>query len=452
MRIKEKYSSIRIYFIFALIIIISSCKLDKYKNFSEQDVIQEWARMTIHLTKNTPGNTPTNASRSLGYIGLTMYESIVQGFPEYQSIAKELNGLELNLNIDSTKSYNWIISLNAGQAEILRNIYNQTSDANKLKIDSLENLISQTISKSNNNLEVNLELSKLYGKNIAKAIFEWSKTDGGYKAYLKNFDKKLQFPQKLGAWKPPLFAQSFSHFPLHPHWGENRTFLKENDEIKSPNFIKYDAHPSSKYYQQFLEVYEKRKVLTQAEKEAAIWWGDDPDETPTPPGHSYFLTSLVLKQKRTNLIESAATFAKVGMALSDAFRNCWKWKYQFFSERPNTFITEHIDNQWESFWPDPPFPAFPSGHAIQAASTATILTGLFGTKFNLIDSTHFGRKRDEIRNVDFKVRKFNSFWEIANETANSRFYGGIHTRQDNEAGLAKGKEIGENVLKLKWKK
>ena len=45
--------------------------------------------------------------------------------------------------------------------------------------------------------------------------------------------------------------------------------------------------------------------------------------------------------------------------------------------------TQHIDQRWESFWPDPPFPAFPSGHAIQAAAAATVLTDLYGDNFSL---------------------------------------------------------------------
>ena len=40
---------------------------------------------------------------------------------------------------------------------------------------------------------------------------------------------------------------------------------------------------------------------------------------------------------------------------------------------------------------------------------------------------------------------------MANETADSRFYGGIHTHLDNNAGLEKGKEIGENINHLNWK-
>ena len=76
---------------------------------------------------------------------------------------------------------------------------------------------------------------------------------------------------------------------------------------------------------------------------------------------------------------------------------------------------------------------------------------MYGDKFSFTDNAHVGRKRDEIRNTDFKARHFNSFWEVAEETAKSRFYGGIHVPQDNNAGLEKGKVVGENINHLIWK-
>lgn len=426
-----------------------SCK--KTTPLSDQQVVTSWAEMTIFILKNTPANSPTFASRTLGYIGLTMYESVVNGFPENRSLVGQLNGLDSLPLPDKTKKYEWILALNAGQAEILRSIYNQTSDANKAKIDSLESLILTNISERIEDKQ-RIENAIIYGKSVAKAIFEWSKTDGGHRGYLNNFDKTLVHPTFKGSWKPPLYAQSFSHHPLHPHWGKNRTFIKQNDEVAAPAFISYNEDSTSAYYQQFMAVYKKEKTLTQAEKEAAIWWGDDPDETPTPPGHSYYLATIAIKKTQPNLITCAETYAKLGMSLADAFRNCWKWKYQFFTERPNTFIPQHIDQLWESFWPDPPFPAFPSGHAIQAAAMATVLTDLYGENFAFTDSIHVGRKRDELRDVDFKARQFKSFWDTANETANSRFFGGIHCPQDNEAGLKKGTEIAKNINSLQWKK
>jgi hypothetical protein len=436
-----------------LLLILASLSLSctKEEVLSDQDLATKWADMTLFITKNTPSNSPTYASRCLGYIGLTMYESIVHSDSSYLSMAGQLDSL-VSLPIpEKNQTYDWHLALNTAQATILKSIYNQTSDQNKLKIDSLEKYIFDNRTKQNQDTAL-IRRSINYGRAVALKIFEWSKTDGGHRAYLRNFDKKMVFPTKRGSWKPPLYGQSFSHYPLHPHWGNNRTFLIQNHQIKNPAFIPYDTLPSSAYYQQFLAVYQQEKKLTQNQKEAAIWWGDDPDETFTPPGHSYYLASLIIRQKQPSLIKCAETYAKVGIGVADAFVNCWKWKYLFFSERPNTFITEHIDQSWESFWPDPPFPAFPSGHAIQAASTATILSNLYGEKLSFTDNSHQGRKRDELRNVDFRPRHFQSFWQVAEETANSRFYGGIHTPQDNEAGLEKGKEIANNIIQLKWKR
>lgn len=447
----------KISFAFLLAILVATACTEREKMeanapaFTEQEAATAWADLTLYLTKNTPANTPTYASRCFGYIGLTMYESIVHGYLQYRSLAGQLNGLEQLPLPEPGTEYNWVLALNAGQAAILKSIYNQTSDANKLRIDSLEQVLYQAFSRGLDDPAL-IERSTAYGQSVAQAIFEWSQTDGGHRAYLHNFDKSLQHPDFPGSWKPPLYAQSFSHHPLHPYWGKNRTFVKQNAELPNPVMIPYDTTPGSPYYQQFLAVYQKEQQLTQEEKETAIWWGDDPDETFTPPGHSYYIAKLVVKARQPELIKCAETFARVGMACADAFINCWKWKYHFFSERPNTYIPQFIDPEWESFWPDPPFPAFPSGHAIQASAAATVLIDLYGESFNFTDSAHVGRPRDELRDVDFRERSFTNFWGVALETADSRFYGGIHTPQDNEVGLENGKIIAGNVNALHWKK
>ncbi|MEZ4826231.1 MAG: vanadium-dependent haloperoxidase [Bacteroidia bacterium] len=438
-------------FILPLLITLAGCESVKEKKITDQQVAISWAELDLYIAKNTPANSPTFASRGFAYLGLTMYESIVHGYSDYQSMTGQLNGLDSLPLPETGAAYDWILALNAGQAAILKNIYNQTSDENKQKIDSLEQVFYDYFSSSAQD-QARVQRSVSYGRAVAEAIFEWSKTDGGHRGYLHNFDKEMVFPERPGSWKPPLYAQSFSHHPLHPHWGENRTFLKIDSEIPNPDFIPYDTTEGSPYYQQFLQVYQKEQTLTQEEKEAAIWWGDDPDVTFTPPGHSYYLATLTVKAQNPELIKIAETYARTGLAVADAFINCWKWKYYFFSERPNTFVPQFIDPEWVSFWPDPPFPAFPSGHAIQAAAAATVLADLYGNDFAFTDSAHYGRARDEIRDVDFVPRKFTNFWAVAEETANSRFFGGIHTPQDNRVGLEEGKRIAGNVNSLNWKK
>ena len=428
---------------------ITACSTKEEPKMSDKEVAIEWANMTLFITRYTPSNSPTFASRAFGYTGLTMYESIVQGFPDYKSMNGQLKGLKSLPVADDSKEYNWVLSLNAGQSEILKNIYVQTSEENIKKIDSLEQVIYDQLASTLDKETVSRSVA--FGKSVAQTIFEWSKTDGGHRGYLNNFDKAMVHPNRPGAWKPPLFAQSFSHYPLHPHWGENRTFASKNKQLEDPKMIPYDTTPGSPYYQQFENVYLKDQELTQLEKEAAIWWGDDPDVSFTPPGHSYYFATLAIDGHDISMIESAKTYAQVGMAVSDAFVNCWKWKYQFFTERPNTFIPRFIDEEWESFWPDPPFPSFPSGHAIQAAAAATVLEHNFGKEFTFTDRAHEGRKRDELKETDFVIRSFNTFWDAAQETADSRFYGGIHTQLDNEVGLEKGVEIAKNVYALEWK-
>lgn len=440
-----------VFLFWLFMILIAGCKPEApLPTYTPQQVANSWADMTTHVTQYTPANSPTFASRCLGYIGTTMYESVVHGFPEYNSLVGQLSELEALPLPEPNQTYDWTLSLNAGQAEILRNIYMQTADSNKVMIDSLEDIVYRSFATKLEDPTI-AERSAAYGKSIAQAIFEWSKTDGGHRGYLKNFDKELVHPQFPGSWKPPLFAQSFSHHPLHPYWGTNRTFVAKNGALSDPQMIPYDTIPGSPYFEQFRAVYEKEKVLTQEEKEAAIWWSDDPDDTFTPPGHSYYVASIALRAKDAPMIKCAETYARTGIAVADAFILCWRWKYKFFSERPNTFVPQFIDEEWESFWPDPPFPSFPSGHAIQAAASTTVMIDLFGDQFTFIDRAHEGRERDEYRDTDFVNRHFDSFSALARETADSRFYGGIHTFQDNDVGLEQGAIIANNVNQLNWR-
>jgi hypothetical protein len=219
-----------------------------------------------------------------------------------------------------------------------------------------------------------------------------------------------------------------------------------------PKPIAFSDNITSQYFAQYLEVYTKNKTLTQEEKEIAVWWADDPSETFTPPGHSYNLATIAIKTAKTDLGKAAETYARVGMGVSDAFINCWKCKFTYNNERPYTFVRRSIDTEWVPFWPAPPFPGFVSGHATQSATTAIILTDMYGSAFKFIDNSHVGRKNVAKPDVALKARSFSSFWETAEESALSRFYGGIHTRQDNDLGLQEGRKLGRNINELNWKK
>jgi PAP2 superfamily len=445
---------------FLLIIAIYSCK----KEVEPQPIVPDpvivetppgseaavkWGEMTLKTMTKLAKTTPTYGSRALGYMGLTMYESVVNGSTKNISMALQLNELPTLPKPTRGKSMNYILAMNAGQALMLKNLFEYAEPERLNSIDSLENAILLANKKSDNQEETDRSIA--YGKEVAEAIFEWSKTDGGYQGYSMNFVSNYVFPIGASYWVPPLNGQIVSPYPLHPFWGKNRTFAPENGNLPVPKMTTYSEKVGSDYYNMMNEVYQKNLTLTQSEKEIAAWWGDDPTETFTPPGHSYSIANQVIKAQKVDLYKAAETYARVGMAVADAFINCWKSKYAYHCERPSTYVRKNINFQWVQFWPEPPFPAFYSGHSVQGASSATVLEALYGSNYSFTDRSHEGRSKDLERNIEFKSRKFNSFWEAATESAMSRFYGGIHTKNDNEIGLTEGKKIGGNINSLNWK-
>src|ERR1041385_6715168 len=74
----------------------------------------KWADMTLYTLRFSAFNSPTYSSRSLGYLGLAMYEAIVPGDSLHRSLNGQLNGLTLPL-VETGKAYDWVLSLNAAQ-------------------------------------------------------------------------------------------------------------------------------------------------------------------------------------------------------------------------------------------------------------------------------------------------------------------------------------------------
>ncbi|MGL4632642.1 MAG: vanadium-dependent haloperoxidase [Leadbetterella sp.] len=433
-------------FLFLFEVSFSKPKKDK---FISSEIAIKWARFTYRYLKTHPQNSPTYSSRGLGYAGLSMYESIVAKSKEYQSVAPSLNGLgklpkpKGKIDLETV--------LNENQFYILSYIWNNPSQELKDSLISFHDRILQgrklAVGDSNR-----IKNSRAYGKLIADIIFEWSKTDKGFNEYLHPFYPAFKWPIGPKYWVTPIKGQVNSPYPLHPYWGDNRTFVASNAHIELPRILEYSTDTSSLYYKDFLEIYTINQKLNQRQKEIAVWWADDPAETGAPGGHSYMLAIQLSEEYPKGIYEVASLFAKVGMCTADAFILCWKAKYVYNSERPYNYIKRNIDPNYAQFWPEPPFPAYPSGHATQVAAAATGMVSVFGDQVTFTDKVYVGREMDFLRNVEYRPRKFSSIWEAAEECGMSRLYGGIHTRQDNTDGITLGKEVGRGILSLPWKK
>src|SRR5262249_21341743 len=138
---------------------------------------------------------------------------------------------------------------------------------------------------------------------------------------------------------------------------------------------------------------------------------------------------------------AAERYARMGIAMSDAFVALWKVKYDVNLIRPVTYIQLVFDANWvPPLMETPNFPEYPSGHSVQSAAAATVLEGFYGSDTAFEDRTHNDR--------GWGPKRFSSFRAASDEAAMSRLYAGIHYRSAIEHGAAQGRCIGALALKL----
>jgi hypothetical protein len=404
-------------------------------------VATAWFDLILELIRQSPGFSPPVASRALGYAGVTLYEAVVPGTPDARSLAGQLNDLAPLPQVEQGAEVHWPSVANAALAGMTRRLFAGAGGAQRAAIDGLE--ISLRKRYADQAPPDVIRRSIRHGRLIAAAIFAWSRTDGGHEAYFFNTPIDYAVPHGAGLWAPtpPGYLR-----PLQPYWGDNRPFLlADGSECAPPPPPPYATDRESPMYVEAKELYDTVRNLTAEQREIALFWADDPNLTATPPGHSVALATQVLRDEHASLALAAETYARVGIAVADAFIGCWHVKYQYNRMRPITYIQQVIDPDWNNPTPTdpvitPPFPEYPSGHSTEIAAAAAVLTGLFGEDYLLIDRTQ--------ARLGFAPRVYESFNAAAEEAAVSRLYGGIHFQSGNDAGLAQGRCIGARVMTL----
>ncbi|MDB5112187.1 MAG: PA-phosphatase [Mucilaginibacter sp.] len=439
------------------LLIIESCKKDvNINNNGNQFLsskpaksfdgafIRSYYDLTCKIVKGTPGFFPPQASRAYAYISIASYESAVPGISSSGSLAGQLNGLSagsLPKPVDG-QEYNWAISSNAATSEMIRRMFeiNITKD-NATAIDNLETQNKSSLSAGVSNDVITR--SEAFGKSIAAAIYNYSKTDGGYQSYLDPFQLPYTLPTGPDQWVPtgPVLS------PVSPKWGANRPFITADIMATDPPpCYPFSTDSSSLIYKDAMKVYVQVKHNTTEQINITKFWADDPFNTCTPTGHTLNILSGLLDDSHADLAKTVLAYAHMGVAENDAFIACWKCKYKTNLLRPVTYINRYIDASFTTVIGTPPFPAYVSGHSVEIGAGDAIFTMLFTNGDGIYPVTD----RSQVQ-YGFNVRSWKSFDEMAKECADSRFYGGIHFQQDNQFGLEQGKKIGTNVnTMIQW--
>jgi membrane-associated phospholipid phosphatase len=195
------------------------------------------------------------------------------------------------------------------------------------------------------------------------------------------------------------------------------------------------------FYANALEVYQTNLNLTDEQTTIAQYWADNAGATGTPPGHWIAIVGQLARNNNLSLMATAEAYARVGLAVADAFISCWQTKYMYTLLRPVTYIQDLIDPDWTPLLVTPSFPSYTSGHSTQSGAAATVLTDRFDAM--AFTDTLF---TDHELTPPQAPRSFTSFDEAAEEAALSRLYAGIHYPFDNDNGLAQGRCVGQVIL------
>ena len=291
------------------------------------------------------------------------------------------------------------------------------------------------------------ESSVAYGQEVGKKVIEYAKKD--------NYHQSRSFPKytvtnEPGTWQPtpPAYMEA-----VEPHWNKIRTFVLDSAaQFKVSPPPAFSSDPNSDFYKRAMEVYEIQKNMTPEQKDIAMFWDCNPykmnvkghvmfaEKKITPGGHWMGIASIASAAAGKDWRGTVEALAMTAISLNEAFIACWDEKYRSRTIRPETYINQHIDENWVPLLQTPPFPEHTSGHSVASTAASYTLAQLFGDQLHIVDSTEVA--------YGLPIREFDSFSQAAAEAAISRFYGGIHYMPAIEEGSKQGKKVGELI----WQK
>lgn len=410
---------------------------------SPTDVLTKWIDMQTRIMFQSdqtqrPGYDRTLPFRLYSYSGIALYETVVPGMPDYQSLSGQLTDMPQMPKPEYDKQYHWPAAANAALALVHKSLLYSATVTTKLAIDSLEAALNtQYGTEADAGV---IQRSVDFGKEVAKRVVQWSETDGSYTIW-----PPYTPPVGPGLWMPTPpnnFAARYVHI------GDQRTFVPNIVQgVFPPPPPAYSTDPSSEFYKMEKEVYDAVQNRTPADSLQALYWGGNAGRG--SPGLQWFaILKKVLIEQSAMLDKAVLAYCKLGMAQYDAVVVTFKSQYTFNLLRPITYIRTVLGH---TTWLLPfgaagaPTPDWPDVSLVEHIAPAKAMSSVFGKNY---------RFNTDGSNPDrYQGYTFDSFEDAALHIGTGFFLRGITTKP----GAAVGLDIGHNTVnymdsKIKFKK
>jgi membrane-associated phospholipid phosphatase len=292
------------------------------------------------------------------------------------------------------------------------------------------------------------------------------------------------FPRnEPGQWRPDPVSRN--PLALGAYWGRVHPFVIPDATSFRP------PPPPSLASEEYAQAFDEVKRLggdgvtapterTRKQTLIGIFWGYDGAALVGTRPRQYNQVAVEIARTRTgDALEMARLLALVNVAIADSCMVAWhdKWHWNFW--RPVTALREASpgsgptgqgdgnratrgDPAWTPLGSPstnlpgvpnftPPFPSYPSGHAVLGSAMFEVLREFYGTDrlpFTYISDELNGINRDNQGHVRPRwPRSFATLTEAEQDNAVSRIYLGVHFRFDLTNGMTVGRRVGDYVFR-----
>jgi hypothetical protein len=392
---------------------------DAFRERSDPAVIREWNVLAEGVI---PASAGPSLPRTYAMMHIAMFDavnSIEGGYSKYR------------VRVPASRA----ASSEAAAAQAAHDVLVELWPANKAQFDTaLETRLAGIH-------PVRAHLGAQVGKEVASKILEWRANDGWATP------QPYTPPALPGTWQPtpPAFAAA--------------TFVQAGDvapfALPTPYYY-LPRRPPALNSQEYADAVNEIKTIggvtstvrtAEQTLQARLWasvgykenWG----------GVWNQVTRFMALSRNLSLIESARLFALVNASMQDSVQTAQASKFVYQMWRPVTAIQRagedmnpatDADPTWMPLLTTPPYPSYAGNMACIGAGSATALARFFGSNDALVSV-----QWSSTDNINFVVRSFPGFWQLAEHQAASREYGGIHYHFDTTASQEACAQVGNYV-------
>jgi membrane-associated phospholipid phosphatase len=274
----------------------------------------------------------------------------------------------------------------AAAATVLAYFFPEKSDS----ILQLAHAASQTRIDAGVQFPSDVDAGWQLGEQVAKLIIEKAKQDGSANVW----DGKMNKDPKKWTGSYPMGIELAKFTPI---------------VLRSPDQFRPAPPPDFEKEMQDLKEFKQ----TFRSRSLAFYWANN-------GGFDFWSDEAAKKMFEYRMMDDAPVAARIYAVLHIAYHDAaiaiFDAKYTYWGIRPSQY-----DSTYKPLISTPPFPGYPSGHALGAGTTSTVLGYFFPA-----DAPYFQK--------------------LAQDCADSRFFAGIHFKTDNETGLRMGNEVGKYIV------